>query len=278
MNSSVCAPKFQKKGTYSCFTNDSLKIIAKNINIKKKYPKIKISSNKKTLWKNIHDVLKTKCSDESCWVSIVNKDKEQLLSHFKPVKPKSWYLNKNEWLSTIDIDQVLEQYEEKYPHFINIGPVPIDFDAQSMGQCIVNELCKLDIVKMEKKGINHIGVIFNLDKHNEPGSHWVALYIELSKYSKGNKPGAYFYDSYGTKPVPEIWTLMNRLKDQYNKKNMDFNLKYNNVRHQYKNSECGVYSTYFIIKMLQGNNFEKHCKNKICDDEINKQRDVFFRT
>ena len=29
---------------------------------------------------------------------------------------------------------------------------------------------------MEKK---KIGIVFNLDKHNQPGSHWVALYTDL---------------------------------------------------------------------------------------------------
>ena len=279
MNTNQCAPKFQKNKKDSCFNYKSLQIIAKNINSMKKYPKIKISADKKTLWESIHNILKNKCNKESCWINVAapKKIENQLLHHFKPIIPKSWVKNKYEWLSTVDIDNVLDQYEEKYQDFKFIGPVPIDFDNVLFGSCIVNELCNINIIKMEKQGVNHIGIIFNLDKHNESGSHWVALFIELSKQPLNNKVGAYFYDSYGTKPYKEIQILMNRLKDQYTRENREFILKYNKVRHQYKNSECGVYSTYFIIKMLEGNNFETHCNNKITDDEINEKRNVFFR-
>ena len=36
-------------------------------------------------------------------------------------------------------------------------------------------------MKYKKQGINKIGVIFNLDKHTQPGSHWVALFIDGEK-------------------------------------------------------------------------------------------------
>ena len=46
---------------------------------------------------------------------------------FRPEGPQG----KFEWLSTIDINQVLKQYEEKYADFLFLGAVPIDFDDLS---------------------------------------------------------------------------------------------------------------------------------------------------
>ena len=61
----------------------------------------------------------------------------------------------------------------------------------------------------------------------------------------------------------------------YLEKKLD--VEYNQNRHQYKNSECGVYSLNFIIKLLEGKSFDELTKIKISDDEINKQRDILFR-
>ena len=40
----------------------------------------------------------------------------------------------------------LVQHYQKYNDFLFIGPVPMDFDYKySMGSCIVNELCTLNL-------------------------------------------------------------------------------------------------------------------------------------
>ena len=38
-------------------------------------------------------------------------------------------------------------------------------------------------------------------------------------------------------------------------------IKYNNIQHQYDDSECGVYSITFILKMLEGHNFDDFINN-----------------
>ena len=56
-----------------------------------------------------------------------------------------------------------------------------------------------------------------------------------------------------------------------------FHKFFNNVRFQYKNSECGVYSMYFIISLLNGQKFKDFIKNIIDDDTINKLRYKYYR-
>ena len=61
------------------------------------------------------------------------------------------------WLSTLDIQSVLKQFEKKYTDFIFLGAVPADFDLKdSMGKCIVHEMCKLNLEKLYKRGIRKV--------------------------------------------------------------------------------------------------------------------------
>ena len=53
-------------------------------------------------------------------------------------------------------------------------------------------------------------------------------------------------------------------------------LQSNGRRFQYSNSECGMYSMYFIIRMLEGESFKKFCKKRIPDDYMLKFRKVLF--
>ena len=52
---------------------------------------------------------------------------------------------------------------------------------------------------------------------------------------------------------------------------------YNDNRHQYKNSECGMYCLYFIIQMLTTNkSFENFSNNKIHDKKMIRLRKKYF--
>ena len=45
------------------------------------------------------------------------------------------------------------------------------------------------------------------------------------------------------------------IKKQYS--DIDFTFKYNSVQHQQSNSECGMYSIYFILTMVDADNMKK---------------------
>ena len=58
--------------------------------------------------------------------------------------------------------------------------VPIDFDYKdSLGRCVSEELCNINFIKLIKKGIKFIGIVFNLDPHYKPGIHWVSMFIDF---------------------------------------------------------------------------------------------------
>ena len=54
-------------------------------------------------------------------------------------------------------------------------------------------------------------------------------------------------------------------------------ISYNKIRHQFKNSECGVYSVNFILRLLKGELFDNICSNITTDDQVNECRKVYFR-
>jgi hypothetical protein len=208
------------------------------------HPNNRIAESDPTeIWKQLKTRL-TGCAKEDCWLKeIKDKNLRKQLDRFvfAPDKPPNWKKNKNEWLSNYDILAVLEQYEQAYPEFEFIGPTPIDFDAQVRGKCVEEELCKINVPKLIRSGKRKIGIVFNLDKHNEPGSHWVSLFIDADDRF------IFYFDSANSRIPAQIHTLIERIQEQSSRK---YKYYRNAVSHQYTTTECGVYSMFFIITML----------------------------
>jgi hypothetical protein len=265
----------------SCFTIDALRKIASKWNAT--HPNMAIeyndSTSGKTLWHSIRNAMSAKCTNEVCWLKqdfiketpIAN----ELLKNFKPFMPKKWEENPREWLNTIDIRDVMNQYEVKHQDFEFIGPVPMDFDSKvGFGQCVVNELCNISLKSLLDKGKNKLGIVFNLDKHTEPGSHWVAMWVQLPCDETTSE--ICYWDSYGMRPNPEVVKLMNRLQEQARGLEKEVIIKINKKRHQYKNTECGVYCIYFLTSFLEGKRFEEIIGNIMNDDKMFEKRKEFF--
>jgi hypothetical protein len=293
---SRCAPS-KKFYEGSCFDLNSLIKIANKYN-QTHDDKINVNNNKKTLVKEISEKLSKSCSDQVCWLrtDLLKSIKDPNIHNdtFRPEGPQK----KNEWLSTTHINDVLEQYHNKHDDFLFLGAVPYDFEELSM--LGLNNVNFDDFIK---NGKHKLGLVINLDEHDQSGSHWVALYADLSKNN------IYFFDSVGKKPGTKIKKFINKItnylyKKKYNeninvgkimrnikknKKNSqkyvsllqnklkEFDIKYNNIQHQFKNSECGVYSMNFIIRLIKGETFEEITNNITKDDEINKCRESYFR-
>jgi len=261
--------------TSTCLPQDMMERLRDEWN--KRYPAHKIAASihrKERLWAELRDRLKNqyKCSTEYCAVQELGdqSSKQSSATYFRPKKPAEWSNKPNEWHDSITIAKVMEQYEAAYPNFEFIGPTPIDFDSKpsdSWGKCVMDELCNLDLAGLKANGKTGIGIVFNLDPHDRPGSHWVCAYIDLKKME------AYYYDSYGYEPCAEIRRLLRRCRDQGCQR-----IIWNDLRHQRKKSECGTYCMYIIISLLKGDVFSRLCKNRVEDDTMNAVRDLLYAT
>jgi hypothetical protein len=262
----------------TCYTDTALIQIKNAYN--KNHPENRIKS---TLPSTVFNELKTKlskCNSEDCWLEELSpKDKKYLDQHiFAPYQPTSWKKNPREWLSNIDILNVLKQYEETFSNFKFIGPTSIDFDTVINDTCVSEELCKIQIKKFINSGINKIGIIFNLDKHDEGGSHWVSMFINIQE-------GIIFYFDSAANDIPnEIQKLVNVILKQ--SKYLKIPMKYyTNLprQHQQGNSECGMYSLYFIITMLDDiqsmkSKIDIFKKKNISDKFVESFRSKYFNS
>jgi hypothetical protein len=268
-----CSPRKDKENV-TCFTRPSLKRIIKYWNQANPNDAIIYSeiNSKNELWDKINKKLSSICDNEYCWIEqpfVLNKG--DISNDFRPKMPQSWSKNSREWLTTSDIEKVMNQYMNKYDDFVFIGAVPIDFDKEiGAGTCVVNELCKLKLESLLKRGINQIGIVFNLDPHDKPGSHWVSFYGNLKRGELN------YFDSYGFKPPSQVKKFVDKMIEQGKYHNMNIKYNYNKKRHQFKDSECGVYSINFIENMLEGKTFNQYCSSNIPDDKMNRLRKKYY--
>ena len=291
-----CAPgvKFEQ-GT--CFILEQLIDMANAYNVwilmklVQNKDSINVSNSKIDLLKQLTDRLRDTCDDQLCWIKQSFMDyavnREQIVNEtFRPTGPQGRFT----WLNTTNINDVMTQYHKKYKDFKFLGTVPLDFDKfPQLGFININ------FNNLLNNGIKKIGTVFNLDYHFQSGSHWVAMYADLEQ---GN---IYYFDSYGKPPEYEIKKFIKRIANWYIKKNKlnievedtetfminankknnvenceDMDVRYNTNRHQYKNSECGVYSMNFILRLLKGETFNEINSQKLPDDDVNKCREVYF--
>ena len=226
---------------------------------------------------------KEKCSvgQERCAVKnttvLTEEEKKNLLkTYFRPEMPKEWLEKPNAWLSNLDIEAVMSQYEEAVPSFKFLGVVPINFSSPDpyIGErvvggapkCLADQFCHVDLKAEAARGITTIGAVFNLDPHDKGGSHWVACCIMLKKNA------IYYFDSYGLPPPRQVGQFMRSfiLQDK------SLVLKYNGRRFQYGGSECGMYSMYFLLCMIYEVPFQKFVRHTVADKYMLDLRKILF--
>jgi len=253
----------------SCFTTNKLNELKKIWNKSKTNKRIKKKDitnkqgkiSKSKLWKELGKRLNTE--DDSKWKNILtrmdydfkNKIDDIADDVFAPKVPYSWNKKPDTWLSTNEIVDILKYFEKKYPKFKFYEPTTRDFDKKNIsGDCVLSDLCNCDIKEISKK-YDSFGTIFNNDYSYQSGSHWNAFFVNIKTKE------IIFYDSFGSQPNNEIKNLMNKIQKQGDMNNENYKIKININAHQKSSTECGMYSIYFLIRMLSG---EK------CDDFFNR--------
>jgi len=271
----TCSPMSKKN--YTCYNDKSLSNMKVLWN--RRHPDSKIDSNNpKEIWNSLKQTMNNVCNNEKCWLKQLfmdnNLTSDLTLYTFAPSAPEKWIENPNEWLNNNDIIIVMKQYEHKYDDFEFIGPTPIDFDTVINGVCVWPELCKFELIKQIKKNKTKIGIIFNLDKHDMSGSHWLTLFIDIFKQK------ILFFNSTGDEPTPEIKALIDRIMKQAESiKSIKLEFEYleNKKNHQRENTECGIYCLYCITELLEKNKEPEYfLTHRIPDKKMEELRYKYF--
>ena len=274
MKPESCSPS--KELEYTCYSRESLLKLRELWNLRHPDAKIK-SKDSKEIWKYLRKSMEEVCEKESCWLrqnfAKHDLDSELKLYTFAPQAPREWKKNKNEWLSSVDIEKVMRQYEYTYPEFAFLGPSPIDFNSKMLyGECVWEDLCHFNLEDMLKKHKTKYGIVFNLDEHWKEGSHWVSMFVDVP-----TKQICYF-DSGGDDVPIEVLKLKDRIQSQAKRLHVVFKFHKNYpFEHQMKDSECGIYCMYFIAQMLKNPNFDRFKKKRITDREMENYRNIYFR-
>ena len=287
-----CHPKMNGKTGVrdSCLTDNVLFKLKHTFN-KSHIDKQITASKPNKIWSELKKRVQT-CDKEDCWLNMITdpvvRSKIDKLS-FAPDHPDSWNQNHSEWLSNYDIIAVLKQYEDTYNNFQLIGPSPIDFDTrlpEENDQCVWKELCTFNVKNYLDSGKTKIGIVFNLDNHNQGGSHWVSMFVDLDDHY------LFFMDSTGAKIPKEIDALAKRIIIQGSDLASPIYIHFHEnspMQHQYGNNECGMYSLYFIVTMLTNKTEKKTFTNyadkikffknkRIPDKFMNQYRKKYFNS
>ena len=271
-----CSPD-NNENKYTCYNNDNLEKMKQLWNAR--HPSNLITSNDtREIWNQLKQNIGSSCNKESCWLKqkfMEGNVSQDLLNYtFSPKSPESWKNNKNEWLSSTDIERVMKQYEKSYNCFDFIGPSPIDYDTHKLyGECVWEELCKFNLTNQIKKGKTKIGIVFNTDPHTKEGEHWICLFINIKKKY------IIYFDSVGNYTPKQINKFIKNVKNQGNNMNMKFKVFKNKLKHQRKDSECGMYCLHVIIELLKDKTNPSELLNKrITDEEMESYRKKYFNS
>ena len=275
---SQCHPAIGKVAPpQGCLPMETLQAAAEKLEVSKSLPAAELRQE-------LEKALKLTKPGERTFLNALplsESEKKDLASRrLRPAAPKEWESDPDMWLDSTNIADVMNQYEKTYPDFEFMGPFPIDFAAPdpytrggseaaaTQKKCLMDEICELRVSTAMANGTKSIGIVYNLDPHFKSGSHWVANYIDIPAHR------CYYFDSYGMEPPPQIAKFMKWLTTQDPKMKLEYNAR----RLQYKNSECGVYCLYFIIRMLEGDSFTDITRRQPKDADMLDLRDWLFST
>ncbi len=253
----------------------------------------KLSS--KQLWDALNNRMSKLCGakNETCWVDKLSiNHAPEVAGSLSPKRPSEWTQNPYTWLTNFDIADVMNQYDVSVdPTFKYrfLGVYPIDFQSSMFGQCLFSEICALRIVPLYKKGVRFLGLITNLDRHDQDGSHWTSLFVGLDP--KLPSFGAWYYDSAGNDEPKEIKQFKQSLEKQVQEAADIFHgakfvidgeqqVPY---RHQYKNTECGMFSIDYQLRWLKSlqkkpkTTFKDIVDIPLRDDDVHALRYKYFR-
>ena len=171
-------------------------------------------------------------------------------------------------LSTDDINNVLETYSQTDSSFTFLGTHPCDLYK------IVDLYQEMETIMKKNPKSLKFGIVFNLDKHDQGGSHWTSMFIDIENQF------IFYFDSAANELPTEVNTLVKKIKSQGQQLSNPIQFKFysnKNHRHQSSNTECGMYSLYLIITLIKDtHNYNFFKETKITDNAVENLRDRYF--
>lgn len=210
------------------------------------------------------------CNYESCIIGhdkfseIIGKDETEKIK--KKIFKVSGPWDSDEWLSNSNIDGVLSQWKDVYPGYRHFCFKMNDTIKQLS---ISNEY--------KQRKMKTFSIVVNTDNLSGPGKHWFCIFGEFMPNSNAIIE---YFNSSGAKPSPEVheWlvktcyelTKFCNIKTSY--------VMVSNIELQKSNSECGLFSLWYIYSRLEGVSYKFFANpESVTDDMMYEFRKYIFR-
>lgn len=246
------------------------------------------------------------CSSEACILShpvfrsyankkgISSKQLDlELATRFKTVGPRE----SRALLNNFNIDETLQRWALVFPDFYPCPFAMMDFDNTG------SLFSTIDLAKVYKgeeplvlgPGLGKIlrpnrtfGCIVNTDTSLGPGKHWVAIFIDC----RGDRNAPWtveFFNSVGRPPLKPLIKWMERTRYNLARFRLDNNMTsgsfdncvlsipVTNKDHQESQTECGMYSLFYIRRRLEGVPYQLFDEEIISDNAMIAFRKHVFR-
>jgi len=216
---------------------------------------------------------KTGCQDQRCLLLSdfiydkipATEIKQSLERDFKVGGPKDSSL-----LTNVNIDGVMKQWALHFKDFY-----PCRFSMRNHEE-VQDELAKVKFQDLYNKGFRTFGCVLNTDTYDGRGIHWMGLFVDM----RDKVWEICLYNSSGRLPPKEYDTWMVRRKIELEKiapPGVKVVLApMNRIPHQELDTECGVYSLFFIWAKLNKQMTEVFHKGKIRDKYMYEFRQHLF--
>ena len=182
---------------------------------------------------------------------------------FRPRRSILWLTDKNYWMFDPELTHLMLQYETAYPNFRFIGCVMSDFaypasaisrSSSSSSRSSTGATCAdaySNACTINIKDYKQFGLIVNLSRSTEQGSHWTGLFVDVPQGFIA------YFDSYALGIPKDIVYFVNQMQAQAAQPDSGvphgrFMMFVNKTAYQAVDADCGVYAAHFIIRLVQG--------------------------
>jgi hypothetical protein len=227
----------------------------------------------------------TDCKTEECALVTIAKENpmasaivaETIRDNFKVDGPA----DSTKWLNNSNIDDILAQLVRKHPSVYHMPFHMIDFEDQDLPSGKIT-LKNVSLVKdVINRGKDMFCVVINTDKYGNPGLHWFALFCDFrgspEDASVKHHATIEYFNSSGASAPLRIKEWMSRAEMEleaagYPTKRISAAV----IQHQRSDTECGVYSLYYIYRRIKGASVEEFA-TRIPDAQMIAFRKKMFR-
>jgi len=239
------------------------------------------------------------CSNETCVVThprtqkaaqelkLANVLSDELAHRFKPPGPR----NSTALLSNVHIDNVLKQWAAaEFPDFYACPFAMADFNTNG------DKFAKVKLNQLRQKQYRTFGCVMNTDNSKGPGTHWVAVFVDMRADFTSSEPWTIeYFNSAGRPPATPVVRWMEQTRGELAKMRESEcaasdaahtehgpvqTWAVSSVSHQRSQTECGPYALYYIRRRLEGaapRDFME-ASNKIPDAAMVEFRRHLFRS